>query len=90
MNRGVVVSTLALVLCAGVLGFVLGRNGQAGDEGVAVSRVAALYVAQTGGQAGDCVGVPGQGEVWVRVTCGARLYIVDRSGRITTPQGPQT
>jgi hypothetical protein len=89
IRGGIVISTLALTLCAGVLGFVLGRNWQQVDESTVITRVAAIYVEQTGGDARDCVGIPGRGAVWVRVTCGGRIYLVDRRGRVTEADGPE-
>lgn len=84
-----IVSTGALALGAGVLGFIAGKNWQERDESAVIPAVAALYVAETGHTASDCVGVPGQGDVWVRVTCGALVYLVDHRGRIARPEGPE-
>ncbi|TRD21494.1 hypothetical protein [Palleronia caenipelagi] len=86
MIRWLPVALLCLV--AGVMGLRAGLS-QEPDASVAIARVAASY-AQThpGARPEDCVAVPGQGEVWLLVTCtqtsGAEpvRYSLDANGAV--------
>jgi len=75
------------VAMLGVLAGWAGLRARLPDEGAAIRRAAAAYVAQVpGGRAEDCAGRPGQGAAWIVVACAvgrpeARIYRLDRSGR---------
>lgn len=90
MPRQVIITTAALTVIAGAFGFWLGLRWEPLDETQVISRVIDFHVAQTGGAASDCVAIPGNGEVWLLVQCGAVSYSVDSLGRLMAPMGPQT
>jgi hypothetical protein len=80
-----------LVLAGGVFGFLLGQRSVASESDL-IERAAADHVAR-GGERLDCVGLPGQGGVWIMVRCGsgaeASLYAFDHAGRqVPVPAGP--
>ena len=90
MPRSVLLTTGALVALAAVLGFKAGQRWQPLDETHVISRIAQHYVSETRGQATDCVAVPGQGKVWIKITCGSRTYNVDARGHLMPRKGPST
>lgn len=90
MPRSVLLTTLALVAMAAGIGFWIGLRWQPLDETQVISRIASHHVQKTGGSVEDCVAVPGQRDVWLRVTCGAHVYRVDARGRLMQPKGPST
>lgn len=90
MPRSVLLTTLVLVAVAAGIGFWAGLRWQPLDETQVISRVAAHYVAETGGEVTDCLARPGQGDVWLRIICGAQEYRVNRRGKLLPPQGPST
>lgn len=85
-------SVATLVLAGGAFGYLLGKQAQVSESDL-ITRAALDYVERTGGQALDCVGLPGQGDVWIVVRCAGaeanRVYAFDRSGRrVAPPEGP--
>jgi hypothetical protein len=90
MPRSVVRATI--VLCLGAAGFGLWLGNQRlPSETDVIEAGAAMFVAETGGNAMDCVGVPGTGLVWIAVRCGggadARVYLFSRQGTLMAPEG---
>ncbi len=80
----------AMALAAAAVGLIAGQRAVRLDPSAHIARFAALYVAETGGQATDCIGVPGAGEVWLTVRCSGevrRVYDVTRRGRLA-PRDP--
>lgn len=76
----------ALILGAGVLGWLLGARSVTPGETEVITRMAALYVDE-GGRATDCAAQPAMSEgLWLVVRCGcataAREYFVDDFGRL--------
>ena len=96
MPRTVLRVVLGLVCVAGALGLWLGTRHAPVSETEVISAIADRYVAETGGARSDCVARPGQTDgVWMVINCGTASsisqYIVDRQGRLITPDGmPQT
>ena len=86
----VAITTAALVALALVLGLWLGQSRAPLTETQAIEAVAARHVAETGGLTSDCVAVPGEGAVWLRVSCGDRVYRLDAAGALLPPAEPQT
>ncbi|SHJ06926.1 hypothetical protein [Wenxinia saemankumensis] len=77
MRRLVLLGLALVALLGGLAGLRFGRL----DPAEAVSRAAAVYMAETGGAATDCTGRP-EGRT-IRVTCAGaapRVYSVDRWG----------
>jgi len=79
---------VALILCAGVLGWLLGVRSVTPGETEVINRMAALYV-EEGGRATDCAARPAASDgLWLVVRCGcaeteaAREYFVDDFGRL--------
>ncbi|SEM66182.1 hypothetical protein [Palleronia pelagia] len=70
MRRGpVVVVLVALAATALGLGLVLGLRAVRLDEGAVIALHAERWAEETGGRVAQCVAVPGQGRVWLRITC---------------------
>ncbi|MFK7877156.1 MAG: hypothetical protein AB8B71_15460 [Paracoccaceae bacterium] len=88
MPRSVLLTTGFLTAFAAVLGVWMGLNWQPLDETQVISKVAELYASQTGRAASECVAVPGEDPVWVRVMCRAVVYELDHRGRIVRVSGP--
>ena len=88
MPRKVLRATMLLCFFAAVFGLWLGGRNLPSEADV-VAAGAALYVAETGGQATDCIGVPGTGLVWVAVRCGrapdTREFLFSRQGTLMAP-----
>lgn len=92
------VTLTALIGLAAVLGLWLGQRAGPPDEGRAIARVAAAYVAQAGDGAAvtDCIALPGDHvSVWIVVTCrkpgdavGLRRYALDHRGRVIPGTDP--
>ena len=80
----VVLVTGAMALAAAALGFAAGDRHGPPDAGDAIRRIADRHAAETGGTAGTCLGVPGDGAVWIEVRCGGLTYRLDRRGRVMT------
>lgn len=94
LPRGVRVVMGVLAAVAAVLGVVAGSNATITETDV-INAGAALYVAETGAAVTDCVGLPGDGIVWITVRCGdeagMRAYLFDdRGNRLTPPEEPRT
>lgn len=91
--RRVVRLTGWLCLCAAAVGLWLGARPGITETQV-IEAGAALYVAETGGSRTDCVGVPGEGAVWIVVRCGEsgelRTYLFDRGGTLIVPEEVRT
>ncbi|EKE45140.1 hypothetical protein OCGS_0835 [Oceaniovalibus guishaninsula JLT2003] len=87
---------LCLAVPAAVAGWAWGRLPDEGDaiRAVAQRHVAAMAAAGQGAAETDCVGRPGSGPgVWIAVICrsgagAARIYRLDRRGRILPPGAP--
>jgi hypothetical protein len=84
---------LALCALAAVLGWRLGSGRMALTETDAILAAAALWQAETGGQATDCAAVPDPSDtVWLTVHCRngteARWYSVDTAGRLRAMADP--
>jgi hypothetical protein len=81
-----------MVLCfvAAAFGLWLGSKNVPSETDV-IEAGAALYVAETGGDATECIGVPGTGLVWITVRCGAevdaRVYMFSRQGSLMSLEG---
>ncbi len=81
---------IALVAASAVIGLSLGRKVALGTETDVIERVAARYVAETGGDAQptDCTAHPAVSEgLWLVITCaapgrGGREYFIDRFGAV--------
>ncbi|MBJ3763060.1 hypothetical protein ILP92_09920 [Maribius pontilimi] len=90
MRGPVLLGLVAVSLAALALGLTAGLRVMRLDEGAVIADRAARYVAETGGRAGDCIGVPGQGRVWIRVICDGdarRVYGVSRwGGDVAVPE----
>ena len=83
MRGPVLLGLAALCLTAVVFGVAAGLRVLRLDEGRVIAERAARYVAETGGDARDCVAVPGRDRVWLRVICTGdvrRVYAVSRFG----------
>ncbi len=85
MNRQrVIFVTGTLCIVAAAIGFAAGQRGLPSETDV-INAGVALYLGETGGSASECVGIPGDGEVWISVVCGdgavERAYLFDRRGR---------
>lgn len=93
MPRAVLMVTLALCAVAAGLGVFLGTRPLVTETQV-IEAGAAMYVKETGGTARDCIGVPGNGQVWIEVRCGEsselRTYLFDRGGRLIVPEEVRT
>ena len=80
-----------LSLCAGVLGFSLGRDVAELTETEVKTAYATIYAQDTGGVLTDCAAIPGTGSVWLIVRCGAgdtfRAYPVGRDGGLVAGGG---
>lgn len=80
-----------LSLCAGVLGFVTGRDVADLSETDVITAYAEVYAQETGGALTDCAAVPGTGAVWLVVRCGTgdarRSYAVGHDGGLITGAG---
>lgn len=97
-NPILLVPLLALIALAAGLGLWLGQRAGPVDEGRAIARIAAAYVAQAGDGAAptDCVAVPGDHHaVWIVVICrksgdAARVYryALDHRGRVIPGTDP--
>lgn len=91
--RRVVRLTGWLCLFAAAVGLWLGARPDI-TETQAIEAGAALYVAETGGSRTNCVGVPGEGPVWIVVRCGesgvVRTYLFDRGGTLIVPEEART
>ena len=82
----------ALAVLAAAAGLLLGLRSEPLSETDAISRWAADYAAETGRAVTDCAAAPDPREgVWIVVRCGsgpaARVYPLDRSGRLILPDG---
>ena len=90
MPRQVVRATMVLCFGAAAFGLWLGGRNLVSETDV-IEAGAALYMAETGGAATECVGVPGTGLVWIAVRCGsepnARVYRYSRQGTLMAPGG---
>lgn len=90
MPRPVVRATIILCLGAAAFGLWLGGQNLPSEADV-IEAGAVLYVAETGGAATECVGVPGTGLVWIAVRCGrepdALVYQFSREGTLMAPDG---
>lgn len=90
MPRQVVRATIVLCVVAAAFGLWLGNQSVPSETDVIEAGVA-LFVAETGGDALECVGVPGTGLVWIAVRCGtdadARVYLFSRQGTLMVPEG---
>ncbi|WP_102107883.1 hypothetical protein [Oceaniglobus roseus] len=80
-----------LCLAAGVLGYSRGRDVAALTETDVLQAYAEVYASETGGRHVECLGVPGEGKVWIVVRCGSgadqRIYSVGRDGGLVNPLG---
>ncbi|MBT8460725.1 MAG: hypothetical protein KJN60_13730 [Boseongicola sp.] len=88
--RQVVRVTVTLCVGAAAFGLWLGARNLVSETEV-IEAGAALFMAETGGAATECVGVPGTGLVWIAVRCGsgaeARVYEFSRQGTLIEPEG---
>ena len=86
-RRPVLLTTAALAALAAVLGLRVGQ-GELTETDV-IGAAAARYVAETGGAAADCAAVPGEGAIWLVVTCAGtdrrHVYRFDHAGRPLSP-----
>ncbi|PZX17646.1 hypothetical protein LX81_01371 [Palleronia aestuarii] len=83
MSRSVLLVACALGVTALGLGISLGSRYAALDEGTVIAAYAERYARETGGRAGDCVGRPGTGRVWLTIRCTGpepRAYAISRWG----------
>lgn len=89
--RGIVwMVVAALGLSALGLGLIFGLRTARLDEGAVIAHYAQRYADDTGGVPEQCIGLPGQGRVWLRVVCNGpvpRIYAISRLGfaRIVPP-----
>lgn len=90
MPRQILVTTAALTVFAGAVGFWMGLRWQPLDETQMISGVVARYVTDHEGAPTDCVAVPGSGAVWIAVSCGPVQYSIDVRGRVTQQMRPET
>ena len=93
ITRRVVLVTGALCLVAAGLRYSAGQRGLPSETAI-INAGAALYVSETGGSRAECIGVPGEGVVWISVVCGdgsdRRAYLFDRRGkRLIETEEPQ-
>ena len=90
MPRQVVRATIALCVGAAAFGLWLGNQSVPSETDV-IEAGAAFFVAETGGDAMECVGVPGTGLVWIAVRCGSeadvRVYLFSRQGTLMVQEG---
>ncbi|PKQ14015.1 MAG: hypothetical protein CVT70_00710 [Alphaproteobacteria bacterium HGW-Alphaproteobacteria-1] len=91
MARPFLLSLAGLVGLAGVLGLMLGLRAFDTTETEVIERVAARYVAETGGTVSDCAAWPATSAgLWLVVICGSEggrvEYFVDRTGRVADRQ----
>lgn len=90
MRRLPLIVTAGLCLVAACLGLLAGLNATP-REGDVIEAAARAYVAETGGTAEECVGLPGKGAIWIVVRCGAgaeaEVYRFDRSGGLIADRG---
>ncbi|WP_413719273.1 hypothetical protein [Silicimonas sp. MF1-12-2] len=93
MPRPVLAVTFMLCCVAAVLGVWAGIR-PAITETQVIEAGAGLYAEETGGSRADCVGIPGEGRVWIVVRCGAsgkvRTYLFDRGGTLIVPEDVRT
>ncbi|WP_210877079.1 hypothetical protein [Roseovarius autotrophicus] len=90
MARHLLLPLAGLVGLAGVLGLLMGLRALNTTETDVIERIAARYVAETGGEArlSDCAATPASSAgLWLVVACvpqaGGRVeYFVDRFGRV--------
>ncbi|WP_126623182.1 hypothetical protein [Oceaniglobus ichthyenteri] len=91
LPKSVLWMIVGLSLCAGVLGFSLGRDIAALSETEAIAAYATIYAQDTGGDISDCAAIPGNGAVWLIVRCGTgaafRSYRVARDGGLVKGGG---
>lgn len=90
----VVLVTVALAGVAALAGLRLGLREPVSETDV-IRAAAARYVAETGGRATDCIGVPGGPGIWIEVSCGSgsavRSYLYGPDGLQTGGEGdPET
>ncbi|MEM9319821.1 MAG: hypothetical protein AAGA70_12570 [Pseudomonadota bacterium] len=86
LSRPYILGIAGLTVLAAFGGYLWGRASLPPSETDAINRLAAQYVAQTGGQASDCLARPGpEGVAWLTVYCegeaGQFSYPIDRRGR---------
>ncbi len=90
MPRQVVRATIVLCVGAAAFGLWLGNQSVPSETDV-IKAGAAFFVAETGGDAMECVGVPGTGLVWIAVRCGSeadvRVYLFSRQGTLMVQEG---
>ncbi|WOI54908.1 hypothetical protein [Palleronia sp. LCG004] len=83
LNGWALLSLGAVIVTAAVMGFVVGLRAITLDESEVLMSYAERYAEETGGSIGDCVGLPGDGDVWMRVAClgdPPRVYGISRFG----------
>ena len=79
-----------LTLIGALLAFRQGWIAAHMTETDVINHIAARYVADHGGEVGDCRAVPGRrSDVWIEVLCGERRYPVDRAGRLVAQPTPE-
>ena len=101
MNRWILfLPFIGLVVLAGYVGYRMGSVALP-SEGEVIARWADEYVGWAGGSAmpTDCYARPGQGEVWMIITCvpdapkQSITYHVTRNGQLASPdqvfEGPE-
>jgi len=83
-RQRVIFVTGTLCIIAAAIGFSAGQRGMPSETDV-INAGVTLYLSETDGSAEDCVGIPGDGEVWISVLCSdaveERTYLFDRWGR---------
>ena len=83
MPKSVVRMTAVLCAIGAGAGIWLGSRELPTESDVILSGVS-LYTSETGADATECVGVPGEALVWISVRCGKdetlRVYHFDRQG----------
>ncbi len=84
LPRQVLVVIAGLAAGAAALGLLAGSNAQV-TEAEVINAGAAIYVAETGRERTECIGLPGAGHVWIEVRCGdadaMNTYLFDVRGR---------
>ncbi len=90
MSRAIVMSTLFLAALAAVGGYFLGKQSVSMDESTVIHSVIRSHLETHGGQAEDCIAVPGRDAVWIRVLCGTQNYDLDHRGQVIKLDGPST